>query len=42
MNDRSAGVTHGHEDQALFWGAVGLALLAAQLSLGCALSLGWP
>ena len=42
MNDRSAVVTHGHEDQALFWGAVALALLAAQLALGYALSVGWP
>lgn len=41
MNDRLAVATHGQEDQALFWGAVALVLIAAQVALGFALSLGW-
>lgn len=41
MNDASATTASHHEHPALFWGAIVLVLLAAQVGFGCALSLVW-
>lgn len=41
MKDSSRTAGLKYEDQAPFWGAVVLLLLAAEIALGCALSLVW-
>jgi hypothetical protein len=41
VNDALATTAPHHEHPALVWGAIVLVLLAAQVGLGCALSLVW-